>query len=31
MFRGNRADNKSFNAREVLDNLGPTIELPRER
>ena len=31
MFRGNRADDKSFNAREVLTNLGPNIELPRER
>ena len=31
MFRGNRADDKSFAAREVLENLGPTIELPRER
>lgn len=29
MFHGNRADEKSFNAREVLANLGPTIELPR--
>lgn len=31
MFRGNRGDDKSFNAREVMENLGPTIELPRER
>jgi hypothetical protein len=31
MFRGNRADDKSFDAREVLENLGPTIELPRDR
>ena len=31
MFRGNRVDDKSFNAREILENLGPTIELPRER
>ena len=31
MFRGNRGDEKSFNAREVIENLGPTIELPRER
>lgn len=30
MFRGNRSDDKSFNAREVMSNLGPTIELPRE-
>lgn len=29
MFRGDRADDKSFNAREVLANLGPDIELPR--
>lgn len=31
MFRGDGGDDKSFNAREVLENLGPTIELPRER
>jgi len=31
MFRGSRGDDKSFNAREVLENLGPNIELPRER
>ncbi len=31
MFRGSRGDEKSFNAREVIENLGPTIELPRER
>ena len=31
MFRGNRGDDKSFNASEVLENLGPSIELPRER
>ncbi len=29
MFHGTRADVKSFNARDVLTNLGPTIELPR--
>lgn len=29
MFRGTRGDEKSFNAREVLANLGPNIELPR--
>ena len=31
MFRGTRADDKSFNAREVLTNLGPNIEMPRDR
>ena len=29
MFRGQRSDNKSFDAGEVLANLGPTIEMPR--
>ena len=30
MFRGERSDDKSFNAREVLANLGPSIEVPRD-
>jgi len=29
MFRGTRSDEKSFNARDVLTNLGPAIEMPR--
>lgn len=29
MFRGTRDDEKSFDAREVLSNLGPGIEMPR--
>jgi len=29
MFRGQRSDDKSFDAREVLANLGPSIETPR--
>lgn len=29
MFRGRRSDDKSFEAREVLANLGPSIEVPR--
>jgi hypothetical protein len=29
MFRGSRTDEKSFDAREVIANLGPAIELPR--
>ena len=29
MFRGDRNDDKSFDAREVLANLGPSIEAPR--
>jgi hypothetical protein len=31
MFRGTRSDEKSFNAREVLASLGPTIEMPQPR
>jgi len=30
MFRGERRDDKSFDAREVLTNLGPSIEVPRD-
>ena len=30
MFRGERNDDKSFDAREVLANLGPSIEVPRD-
>jgi len=30
MYRGRKPDDPaSFNAREVMQNLGPTIELPR--
>jgi hypothetical protein len=29
MSRGNAAGEKSFNAREVIANIGPSIELPR--
>ena len=29
MFRGNRADPSSFNARQVIANLRPTIQVPK--
>lgn len=30
MFRGRREGQRDFNAREIVANLGPTIEVPRE-